>query len=214
MNDSRSTFQKIFYTISQSVIRSLYEGVFRGNCGGEEHIPQTGGFIIASNHLSFMDPPVIGSCVSRPIYYFARDTLFRHRFSNALLTNLNGLPYKRDSEGDASAMKKILRLLQAGEGLLLFIEGTRSADGQLQKPKPGIGLMACRTQVPVVPARIFNTHHILDHSNTRLNLTVNTSLMFGRPLMPEDYDHGPADPHRYMNAACCVAKAIENIPAL
>jgi 1-acyl-sn-glycerol-3-phosphate acyltransferase len=179
--------------------------------GGCEHIPLKGGFIIAANHLSFMDPPVIGAAVPRPVYYFARDTLFLKPWVSLLLTQLNGLPYKRDSEGDAASMKKILKLLRAGEGLLLFIEGTRSLDGQLQKPKPGIGLMACRTQVPIVPARVFNTHHMLNHANTQLNFTVNSSVMFGPALMPADYDPGVDALDRYLKAAYCVAEAIEAI---
>ncbi len=202
-------FKNEFYFIARFLTLSFYEGLMRCDVAGREHIPPSGPFIIAANHLSFIDPPVIGASVlTRPIHYFARDSLFKPGFANWLLTQLNAIPYKRDSDGDVGAMKKILKILQQGEGLLLFIEGTRSVTGELQKPKPGLGMIACKTKVPVVPARIFGSHTVLNRSNTGFNFQARSSLVFGPALSTNEYDPGPGHENRYQEASERVFSAI------
>lgn len=200
------------YSFAQVSVRSIVEWLLRGEVEGLQHIPQSGGFIIACNHVSFLDPPTIGALVRRPISYFARDTLFKPGFMDWLLRSLNSIPVKRDSGSDISAMKRTLNLLKKEkEGLLFFLEGTRSLDGKLQKAQPGVGLIACKTAVPVVPARIYGMDRALGKHQKRLGLSTPVSIRFGAPILPESYDPGPKAENRYQESADRIMDAITNL---
>lgn len=204
--------QEELYSFAQVSVRSIVEWLLRGEVAGLHNIPKTGGFLIASNHLSFLDPPAIGALVSRPISYFARDTLFKPGFADWLLRSLNSIPVKRDADSDISAMKRVLNLLKKeGEGLLFFPEGTRSLDGKLQKAQPGIGLIACKTAVPVIPARIYGMERALGKQQKRLNISTPVSIRFGAPLFPHEYDPGPKADNRYQESANRIMAAIANL---
>lgn len=204
-------FGNVFYRGAQTSVMAFYEGLLRGDIAGLEHIPKKGAYLVAANHLSFIDPPAIGSAITRPMYFFARNTLFKPGLANWVLTALHAIPYKRDSEGDAGAMKRILRLLKEGEGLLMFIEGTRSHNGELQTPKPGLGLLACKTGVPVIPARIFGSHQALGRSNKELCLHARSSLVFGPPMQASEYDPGPQAANRYQEASNRVFQKLSDL---
>ena len=117
---------------------------------GRENIPP-GGCMIVSNHVSFMDPTTVGWAVAREIYYLGRKDLFRPPFLSWFLPICNVLPVDRDAP-DISGMRRIIKMLQAGESVLIFPEGTRSGDGTLQPAEPGAGLIAIKAGVPI-PAR-------------------------------------------------------------
>ncbi|MEY3608285.1 MAG: hypothetical protein RLZZ447_1073, partial [Verrucomicrobiota bacterium] len=128
-----------------------YEMFFRGEVSGLEHVPARGGFLLAANHASFIDPPMIGCQLPRQIAYFARKTLWKGGFSSWWLDAVGTIPVDRDGGQDVSAIKRVLRALREERGLILFPEGTRTPDGQLQPAKAGVGFIAVKTQVPVVP---------------------------------------------------------------
>jgi len=136
--------------------RFLYRTYFRWRVFNPERLPLTGPVILASNHASFLDPPLAGSGVHRPINYMARDTLFRFPGIGALLRSWNAVPVDREG-GGAAGLKAILDRLLAGGAIILFPEGTRTRDGNLQKAKSGIGLTVIKSNAPVVPVRIFGT---------------------------------------------------------
>src|SRR5690606_8628925 len=98
-----------------------------------------------------------GYPLSRPIYYFARKDLLRFKVSNWLLPRLFTIPVDRDGPSDVAALKRVFSVLKEGAGLLVFPEGTRTLDGNLQPGKPGVGMLACKVKVPVVPARVYGT---------------------------------------------------------
>lgn len=204
-------FQSLFYEWAKGLVSSVYEGMFRGDIIGAEHVPMTGAFILAANHLSFMDPPFIGCALPRPIYYFARDTLFSHPIASWVMDSLHAIPVKRDAHSDVAAMKQLLKLLQNGQGLLIFVEGTRSEDGQMQSAKAGVGLLACKTQVPILPTRIWNSHEVLPRSNRSMNLYAHPTVAFGPLLQPKDYDIGAQSKDRYTHAAKVVEDAITKL---
>jgi 1-acyl-sn-glycerol-3-phosphate acyltransferase len=116
----------------------------------------------------------------------------------------------RDGGQDVSAIKRVLKSLKDGKGLILFPEGTRSADGELHTPKSGVGLIACRAQVPVVPARIFGSFAAYG-KNRPLRLGTPVSIVFGAPLYPGDYDDPTAGKARYQMAS---SRIFERITAL
>ncbi|GAB4282760.1 MAG: lysophospholipid acyltransferase family protein [Opitutales bacterium] len=205
--------QSELYRIAQATTRSVVEWLLKGEVAGRHHIPKKGSFLIASNHLSYLDPPAIGCLLERPIYYFARDTLFKPGFADWLLRSLNSIPVKRDADSDVKAMREILKLLKSqGEGLLFFPEGTRSMDGKLQKAKPGIGMIACKTCVPVIPVRLYGTDHAWGKGQKTLNLRTNVSIHIGAPLYPQDYDPNPKEENRYQAASNRIMAAIAALP--
>jgi 1-acyl-sn-glycerol-3-phosphate acyltransferase len=119
-------------------------------------VPQQGGVILASNHSSFLDPPLVGAGLKRDINYLARESLFRFPGIGALLRSWNSVPVDRDG-GGAKGLKNILARLLAGGGIILFPEGTRTKDGNLQPARSGIGLTVIKSTAPVVPVRVFGT---------------------------------------------------------
>ncbi len=126
---------------------------------GVQNIPKTGGIIIASNHASYIDPPAVGASSRRVrmTHFMARDTLFRKRLMGAFLRKVGVIPLDRE-KGDLKAMKTAIHLLQDGASVALFPEGTRSPDGRLQPPKPGIGFLVAKGNAPVVPVYVHGSY--------------------------------------------------------
>jgi 1-acyl-sn-glycerol-3-phosphate acyltransferase len=121
---------------------------------GRERIPKEGGCVIAANHCSFLDPPVLGCVVDgRPLQFMARNTLFRSRWFGALLRGVMVIPLSRE-KGDIGALKTSISALKKGRCIGLFPEGTRSPDGELKPAKSGIGFLVSKAGVPVVPVYI------------------------------------------------------------
>ena len=116
-----------------------------------------GPVIIAANHASYLDPPFVGAASDRAIFFLARKTLLDGAFFGWLLPKLNVVPV--DQEGnDRSALKALIRILKKGEGVLVFPEGERTADGNLQAALPGLGFVIAKTFAPVVPVRVFGAY--------------------------------------------------------
>lgn len=173
---------------------------FRGQVFGQENLPAKGAFLIASNHASFMDPPVVGSMVPRQLCFFARKTLWKPGVASWWLDKVGTIPVDRDGGQDVSALKRVLRSLKNDKGLILFPEGTRTPDGQLQAPKAGVGFIVCKSQVPVVPARIFGSYEAFGRSG-KMRLGTPVSVVFGRPILPSVYDDPAAGKDRYQVAS-------------
>src|SRR5262245_24186235 len=149
------------YGVCHYWVRVAFDMFFRGEVRGVENLPEHGGFLLAANHASFLDPPLIGCHVARQIAYFARKTLWRGGIASGLLTSVGTIPVDRDGGQDVSAIKRVLKALREDRALILFPEGTRTLDGQLQAAKAGVGFIAVKTQVPVVPVRIFGSYEAL-----------------------------------------------------
>jgi glycerol-3-phosphate dehydrogenase (NAD(P)+) len=122
---------------------------------GTEHIPE-GGVILASNHRSFLDPFAIGCCLGRPIYFVAKQELFKNPLIGWLLNCLGAFPIKRGAS-DEESVATSLALLERGEAVVIFPEGTRIRTGSLAPPKRGVGRMALQSGSPVVPIAVTNS---------------------------------------------------------
>lgn len=120
---------------------------------GRDNIPRNGAFIIASNHVSYIDPILLGTSVNRSLNYMARESLFLKRFPGWVMRKLHAFPVSRDN-GDLSAIRESIGILNSDKPLVIFPEGTRSKDKALRRPKPGIGFIVARTKVPVIPAYV------------------------------------------------------------
>lgn len=149
----------LVYWLARAVLQPFFHAWFRLSRIGREHIPAEGGFIIAANHRSFLDPFVIGIMVRRPIYFVAKRELFTRRPVAWFLSCLGAFPINRGL-ADEDAMGTARVLLERGEGVLIFPEGTRVRPGAIGSPKRGVGRLALETGVPVIPLAIIGTESV------------------------------------------------------
>jgi len=155
---------------------------------GEEHVPEEGGAIVASNHLSFLDPPVVGCAMRRRTYYFAKAELFVPVFG-ALIRKVYAFPVKRGG-ADTGATKEAIRLLRGGELMVMFPEGTRSRDGKLQELNLGAALLASRAGVPILPTAVYGTDRVLP-VGARFFRRGRMAVSFGPPIDSQQFGPKP-----------------------
>lgn len=161
--------------------RALYTFYFGWRVFNPERVPVSGPVILASNHASFLDPPLVGAGLKRKINYLARDTLFRFPVVGWVLRSWSSVPVDREG-GGAAGLRAILDRLLNGGAIILFPEGTRSRDGRLQPAKSGIGLTVIKSTAPVVPVRVFGTFQAYGR-HMCLPLPRRVAVKYGRPLL-------------------------------
>jgi glycerol-3-phosphate dehydrogenase (NAD(P)+) len=149
----------IAYWLVRGILQPFFHIYFRLSRIGREHIPAEGPVILASNHRSFLDPFVIAVMARRPIYFVAKKELFINRPIAWLLGALGAFPIDRHG-GDEGAMATARAILERGDGVLIFPEGTRIRPGALGRPKRGVGRLALETGAPVVPIAVFGTEAV------------------------------------------------------
>jgi 1-acyl-sn-glycerol-3-phosphate acyltransferase len=198
------------YGVCHAIIEVIHDAFFRGETAGIENLPADGGYIVAANHASHLDPPGVGLHLPRQVCFFARKTLWKPGFASWWLDAVGCIPVDRDGGTSLDAIKRVLAALKQEKVIILFPEGTRSPDGALQSPKPGVGLLACRAHVPVVPARIFGSFEAFGKSGG-LRLGTPVSVTYGRALQPSDYDDPAAGKERYPRAAERIMAAIAQL---
>jgi 1-acyl-sn-glycerol-3-phosphate acyltransferase len=169
------------YRLAWLGARLIFRGCFQTRYHNPERLPSTGPVILAANHVSYLDPPLVGSGLHRPVNYLARENLFKYAPSAALLRALNCVPVDRDGAG-AAGLKGILDRLSAGGVILLFPEGTRSRDGRLQPARAGIGLTVIKSQAPVLPIRVFGTFEAYNRYH-RFPRPRPLAVKYGRPML-------------------------------
>ena len=171
---------KPIYLLGWSFFRIFFRVYNRCHVYNRENVPANGPVILASNHASFIDPPLIGSSTHREINYLARETLFRFPVIGSVLKAVNAVPVDREG-GGAAGLRAILDRLLGGGAIILFPEGTRTPDGRLQAAKSGIGLTVIKSDAPVVPVRVFGTFEAFSrhHSFPRPR---KITVKFGRPI--------------------------------
>jgi 1-acyl-sn-glycerol-3-phosphate acyltransferase len=147
---------KPLYWFFRSSAALVARTVFRYRAFGQENIVEDGPAIMAANHQSYLDPPLIGITCRNELYYMARKTLFEKKLLGPLISRVNAFPVDL-SRGDLTAVRTIINLLKDGHRTVIFPEGTRSRDGKIQPARPGIGMIIAKTLVPVVPMRIFGS---------------------------------------------------------
>ncbi|MFV0415656.1 MAG: lysophospholipid acyltransferase family protein [Chthoniobacterales bacterium] len=194
-----------FYTLARWIATALFDyRVF-----GRKNIPEEGGLVIAVNHSSFFDPPLAGICCRRAVHYLARKTLLKWPFFGPLFPDMNVIPVDRGG-ADMSALKEVIRKIKSGEGVVLFPEGTRSIDGNLQKGQPGIGMVIAKTRAPVLPIRIFGAHAALPKSGDSFKM-VPIRAVIGKPFTFSEDELSDKSREAYQHLSDVVMK---NIAAL
>ena len=147
----KRAIRRLPYAATRLFCLGVAKSLCRLRVEGREFIPLTGPAIIAANHVSFLDPFIIGVAIQRHVHFMAKEELFRFRPLGWLLRQYQAFPvYRRQS--DRQAMNRAIFLLQRGEIVVIFPEGTRGDGSRLGPAKPGIALIAARTGAPVIPA--------------------------------------------------------------
>ena len=146
----------MFYFLVKAVSRCIFKLFFHATVKGEENLPSEGAVILAANHMSNCDPPLLGCFMRREVCYMAKIELFKNPIFGAAIRACHAFPVKRGT-ADRTAIKHALELLAEGKCLGLFPEGTRSKNGEMQEAEVGIGLFAAKSQAPVVPTAIIGT---------------------------------------------------------
>jgi 1-acyl-sn-glycerol-3-phosphate acyltransferase len=171
----------MFYSLMRFIFSLIFGLLFRWRIIGQENIPRTGGVIIAPNHISNVDPPLVGTAMHRHATFMAKEELFSPRWFGIILKNLGAFPIKRGA-GDRAAIRTALDILADGQALILFPEGTRSKTGTLGKAQPGVAMIALKSQVPVVPVAITGTNQVFCNGHWLPRFTVR----FGKPIYPPE----------------------------
>ncbi|MBE2205257.1 MAG: 1-acyl-sn-glycerol-3-phosphate acyltransferase [Chthoniobacterales bacterium] len=170
----------IIYNIFYNLAKLLARIFFGLRIVHPERMLEHGPLILAVNHSSFFDPPLAGICSRRGVYYLARKTLLKWPFFGPLFPAMNVIPVERDGN-DMSALREVIKKIKEGNGVVLFPEGTRSKDGNIQPARAGIGLVIAKTGAPVLPMRIFGAYDAFPKNAKTLHFPQIT-VVIGEPL--------------------------------
>ncbi len=149
---------------------------------GAANIPREGGALLASNHQSYLDPVLVAACLPREMHFMARRSLFRNPAFRFLITACNAFPIERDA-ADLKGVKEAISRLKGGNLLLVFPEGTRTRDGGVGRMKGGVGVLAGRAGVPIVPVLIDGAHETWPKGRALPGMG-RVRIVFGPPLRP------------------------------
>ena len=172
------------YYAGRAVTRAFFTHACRYQVQGREHVPREGGVILAANHTSYLDPPLVGSAVRRPIHFMAKAELFGVPALGWFIARAHAFPVHRGA-ADRRALRTAVQLLRQGEVLLIFPEGTRSPDGRLMPAELGVGIIALRSGAPVVPVAHTGADRVLPRG-TPLLRPAKIRVRIGPPLR---FDH-------------------------
>jgi 1-acyl-sn-glycerol-3-phosphate acyltransferase len=195
-----------FYLFIQAASALLFRAAYDYRITGEENIPE-GGCILASNHDSFYDPPLIGCTLQCAPHYLARKTLFDHPLFGNAIRALKAHPIDQERP-DMAGLKRIIGIAQKGGAIVLFPEGSRSWAGKLQPAQPGVGLVVAKARVPVVPIRIFGAHRAWPRGGSPRPFTP-IHVVIGKPIT---FPEAARDRGTYQKIGDQIMAAIAAIP--
>jgi 1-acyl-sn-glycerol-3-phosphate acyltransferase len=176
---------KWIYWLGWLLFGAAFRSLFGMRIIGMENLITEGPVLVASNHQSYLDPPLIGNLYKDEMVYLARKTLFTG-VTRWLYTQWNAIPVDQDRP-DMASLKTIIRKLKEGHRVLVFPEGERTLDGNLGQAAPGIGLIAVKSGVPIQPVRISGAREALPRGSGRVRFA-RITVSVGKPiyLTPED----------------------------
>jgi len=204
-----------WYRIGHSLSNALAKGYLSQRVVNPEIISrcrENGGMLIASNHVSFLDPPLIGTAFDEPLHFFARKTLFDNPVSSYLYPRVNAIPVDQQKP-ELSTLRYVISLLRSGEKVVIFPEGERSPDGTMkEKAAPGIGMIVSKARVPVLPMRIFGAEKAMPRGSTLIR-PCPVTIMAGEPVDCFDLidDESLSTKQRYEKIADRIMGAIREL---
>jgi 1-acyl-sn-glycerol-3-phosphate acyltransferase len=148
---------RLWYELWKNALLVFFLVWFRLRVEGREHEPAAGGVLAVCNHASAVDPPIAGTALRRPARYMAKDELFKVPILGPWLTSIGAFAVRR-GEADRRSIRTSIQILREGGLLVMFPEGTRSADGRLRAPEPGAAMIALRSGVTVLPMAVVGSH--------------------------------------------------------
>ncbi|WP_323961769.1 1-acyl-sn-glycerol-3-phosphate acyltransferase [Arthrobacter sp. JZ12] len=175
------------YDLTRSSTRGLIATLCRPTVVGLENVPETGGFIVAPNHLSFLDSVLVQALMPRRVAFFAKAEYFtgsgvRGSLMRSFFEGVGSIPVQRGQQAaSVQALKTLLAMLEAGEGVGIYPEGTRSRDGLLYRGRTGVGWLALTTGAPVVPVGLLGTER-LQPAGSRWIRPQHFTMKIGEPL--------------------------------
>ncbi len=172
----------LYHLFKWSTVSPLLHTYFRGRIYGAEHVPAQGRLVVVSNHASHFDPPLLANCMRRPVAFMAKEELFRVPVLGKLIQLYGAYPVKRGS-ADRSAIRAALTALEQGWAVGIFLEGTRTENGQITDPKLGAALIAAKAQAPLLPVSLWGTAGILT-AGSPLPHSTPVTIRIGAPLPP------------------------------
>lgn len=185
---------RFFWKISWYFANFLFKLLFGFEVKGRENIPYRGSLIIASNHISYLDPPILGAAATREVHFVAKEGLFKwNRFFSWLIEIYNAIPIRREG-GNHSAIKTFFSLLKGGKAIVIFPEGTRSKTGELLPVKQGVGFLALNSGATVLPAFIFDSNAKISELIIRKK---RIRVIFGDLMKPDDKFYETFDKESY-----------------
>ena len=170
----------VCYALTKLVSWLVFRLGFRLEVSGQAHVPKHGAFILASNHVSFLDPPLVGVACPRPLCFTARADLFDKPVLGTFLRSVGALAVRR-GEADVMAIRAAVTYLRRGKPVAIFPEGGRQLSGTLGRAKAGVGLLADLAQVPIIPVVVHGTFQALPPHATRLH-PAKIRVAFGQPI--------------------------------
>jgi len=172
----------MLYALARQIVRAFFLLFFRVKVEGLHHLPMEGRVMICSNHISNLDPPLIGCILPRRIHFIAKEELFRIPLVSLLLKGLGAFPVKR-GEGDRQALKRSIQILKEEKVFGIFPEGTRSKTGELGKAHQGAALIALKAQAPIVPVAIIGPYRLFRP----------VRVVMGKPMDVSAWSNGKMD---------------------
>ena len=150
----------LYHLFKWSVVSPVLHGYLRGRVYGAKKVPMDGPLIVVANHASNFDPPLLSSCMRRPVSFMAKESLFEVPVLAPAIRAYGAYPVKRGS-ADRSAIRAAIKQLENGWAVGIFLQGVRTPDGRISEPKLGAALIAAKAQVPLLPVSLWGTQNIL-----------------------------------------------------
>lgn len=139
------------------------------------------GALLASNHVSYLDPPLVGTACRHPIYFLARKTLFRFKVSGWLFPRLHAIPVDQERP-DMASLRRIIKLVKSNRQVAVFPEGERTLDGKIKSAAPGMGLVIAKSKAMVIPMRIFGAYEAMPRGRSNRIRFKQVHLVVGEPF--------------------------------
>ena len=198
MSNNKKTKRNHFYFFWRALIRPFFMLIFHLKFKDVENVPATGAYILASNHLEAVDPIFIGEALKRQVFFMAKQELFEKKFVAWFLGKLGAFPVDRNSSAARGAIKHFEKVVEDGNLMGIFIEGTRSKTGDFLPPKNGVSLIAYDTKTPVIPVCV--THK----DKSRI-------IRFGKPLSLSDMGFENGGAREFRNASRIIMDNIKKL---
>jgi 1-acyl-sn-glycerol-3-phosphate acyltransferase len=176
-----------FFKMVRCVVFWGFKLVYRNKIYGLSHF-YPGPALIAANHTSFLDPPIVSVSSPQEVHFLARKTLFKNPLFGAMIRSLNSHPVSGQAE-DVAVFKTIVSLLREKKKVIIFPEGKRSLDGKIGDIKPGIALLLARTEAAVIPTYIHGTFEAWNRKRVLPKLYGKTAVVFGSPIFYKPEHH-------------------------